>query len=90
MTDPKVIVTDLNARERDRFAKQMELLAKAAGDLAVALRSGDDSGAMAHLALAAISTMMLRELSEIFLAAQGVVIPDHIDIDPRAPGGGSL
>ena len=88
MANPKVIVTDLNARERDRFAKQMELLAKAAGDLAVALRSGDDSAAMTQLALVAISTTMLRELTEIFLGAQGIVIPDCID--PRSPDGGSL
>lgn len=72
-----MLVTDMNDRERKKFAEKAVELATSAGNLGRALRTGDDTEVLLHLAITGISGTFINELSEIFQAATaGVKIPD--------------
>jgi hypothetical protein len=66
----------MNDRERKKFAVKADALAKSASELAQALRTGDDTDVLMHLALTSVTGMFITELSEIFQAAAGIDIPD--------------
>lgn len=71
-----MIVTDLNDRERKRYAKSATDMAKMASDLAEALTDADDAKAAVTAALLAMSGTFLNELLGIFTSALPVNIPD--------------
>lgn len=71
-----MLVTDMNDRERRKFASRADDLEVAAGKLAQALRGGDDTDVLLQLALTGVSGMFITDLGEIFQAALGVEIPD--------------
>jgi hypothetical protein len=71
-----MIVTDMNDRERKKFAGLAEELARSADKLAAALRTEDDSDVLFHLAMTGISGRFINDLSDIFKDAAGVQIPD--------------
>jgi hypothetical protein len=72
-----MIVTDMNDRERKTFADKTDKLIEAAGNLATALRTGDDTDVLMWLALTGISGSYLNELTAIYTKAEsGVKIPD--------------
>lgn len=70
-------VTDLNHRERQRYAQVAEAIADAARQLARALRDANDSDALTHLLRLALAHHQLAELAPIFQDATNVDIPDH-------------
>lgn len=71
-----MIVTDLNDRERHRYAQQIGKVSEAARSLAEALRSGDDTTALVQLALLGLSGNVLNELTDIFMKTVDVSVPD--------------
>lgn len=72
-----MVITDMNDRERKRYADQMEGIGKAATALAEALRIGDDTAAAPYLAVLAMCGAPIIELAEIFMQATGVSVPDR-------------
>jgi hypothetical protein len=71
-----MLVTDMNARERARFAEKADRLAKHTGKLAAALRAGDDVEVLLQLAITGIAGEFIVELGKIFTDAVGVQIPE--------------
>jgi hypothetical protein len=72
-----LLITDMNDRERRKFAEKAEALAASAGKLAESLRTGDDTEVLLHLAITGVSGTFITELGDIFKAAvAGVNIPD--------------
>lgn len=81
------IVTDLNQRERARYAGALEKMADSARALAQALRDGDDTAAVVQLVGVSLSGAMLNELTDVFQAAVSADIPDHPPtVDERQAG----
>lgn len=58
--------TDLNSRERARFARQIDMIAKDATKIAAALRVENDTEALICLVTLSISMGVLDELRKVF------------------------
>lgn len=71
-----MLVTDMNNRERNTFAEKAEKLAAVSNQLAIALRSEDDSEVLLRVALVGVAGSFMNDLNEIFAHATGVIIPD--------------
>lgn len=71
----EIITTDLNHRERDRYAKGLESLATEATKAAVELRAGNDSDALISLITLALSDEPIRELMKVFGDAIPAALP---------------
>jgi hypothetical protein len=69
MAKPHLITTDLNARERERYAKGLEGLAAEAVKAAMALRTEQDSEALIALITLSFSDGAVRELMKVFADA---------------------
>lgn len=68
-TDKKSpFATDMNQRERDRYAAQAEKCAESATKLAKSLRAGDDTTALLHTVMLSLSGNFLNELHDVFAA----------------------
>ena len=71
-----MLVTDMNAREREKFAKMAERTARMATKLAQSLREGDDDAeVLTNLVMLVLSGAFFRELEEIFRNSIAVEIP---------------
>jgi hypothetical protein len=81
-----VIFTDLNDRERAKFAATFEKAATAFSDLAKSLRDGDDDKVLLHLILASFSGRAVTELAEIMEKASVASMPDFPPT-PKQQGG---
>lgn len=73
MAKPHLITTDLNARERERYARGLEGLAAEAVKAAMALRTEQDSEALIALITLSFSDGAVRELMKVFADAIGPV-----------------
>jgi hypothetical protein len=82
-----VIVTDLNDRERRKFAEQFDKAADAFKDFATALRDGNDDKAVVHLVVASLVGHSVGELLDIFEKAVVASAPDYPPT--KQPGGGA-
>jgi len=71
-----MLITDMNARERARFADKADKLALSAGKLAAKLREGDDTDVLLHLAITGISGEFIHDLGKIFTDAVGIHMPE--------------
>ena len=71
-----MIVTDLNDRERKRYATQLDSLATAATKAAEALRNGDDNGAVVQVAIVGLTGRIINELVDVFMSAAEASVPD--------------
>lgn len=71
------IVTDLNQRERTRYADALINLADAARNLADSIRVGDDTTAVVHLIGVSMIGHTVNELAGVFQSAVSAEIPDH-------------
>jgi hypothetical protein len=71
-----MLVTDLNDRERRRYAENFDSIAKAAEKVAESLRGGDDAITLVHLISFTLLDRTLTELVDIFKTAITVTLPD--------------
>lgn len=71
------IITDLNQRERAKYAEAMDGMAEAARSLAAALREADDTTALMNLVPLALTSGAVHDLLSIFKAATTAEVPDH-------------
>lgn len=71
-----MFVTDMNRRERVKFAKQAQSLAENSSNLAQALRADDDTQVLLHLTSAALSSSFINELIDVFKDAVVAQVPD--------------
>lgn len=73
----RVILTDLNDRERERYGATLDKLGELSGSLAKALRSGDDIQAALLLALVdCLGSAVVEGLLPVFKAALAVEVPE--------------
>jgi len=72
-----MIVTDLNDRERRKFAEQFDKASDAFKDLASSLRDGDDDKAAVKLVIASYVGRPVNELLAIFEKAVVASAPDY-------------
>jgi hypothetical protein len=72
-----MIVTDLNDRERRRYAEALNHMAASFQEAAKALRQGDDDKLAINIAIAALGLKMFDELSRIVISAVQTNIPDQ-------------
>jgi hypothetical protein len=72
-----VIVTDLNDRERARYADQFEKASDAFQALTIALRAKDDDKLLVNLILASFAGRSINELAEILEKAVQVSTPGY-------------
>jgi hypothetical protein len=84
-----MLVTDMNDRERTKFATKARMLSESTSKLAEALESnnGDDSEALVYLTIVSLSGEFINELAKIFAKAAGVEIPDspeQLSVHPLA------
>lgn len=83
MGETPKLVTDLNERERKRYATDCEQLSNVFKDLAGYIKSGDDLGAaILMVVLSTAGATTVNELLDVFKAAVPVNIPDHPPTDP--------
>lgn len=61
--------TDLNQRERQKYAEELQLASDAALKLAEALLSEDDDTAMIQYIIFSFASAGMRELGKVFTAA---------------------
>lgn len=59
--------TDMNDRERERFAAQADRAAESATKVAAALRAGNDMDTLLNVVLLSLSGSFINELHDIFL-----------------------
>ena len=71
------MVTDMNDRERKRYAKQIEAHIEACTELLNALRASDDMKALIALVRVSLDGRFVNELIEVFQGAENVHVPDH-------------
>ena len=75
MSDKK-LVTDMNARERGKYADQFDALQGHAVKASAALRDEDDAQALAAVLIFALTwNSMQKELLEIFQSATTALLP---------------
>ena len=80
------IVTDLNNRERDRYADAMDRLAKAALHAAKALRIEDDTEALIGILTLTLTLSVLDELQRVFMGAIATTTPNDLSaLIPEIP-----
>lgn len=72
------LVTDLNNRERTKYADDLIAYAETATKLAGSLRDGNDSSAVVSLLLLGSINKLISELASVFVEATHVNIPDHV------------
>lgn len=72
-----MLVTDLNSRERARYASLAKEVSATAESLAECLTNSDDSKAVVQLAVCALTMNQLHGLVDIFAAAINVQIPER-------------
>lgn len=72
-----MIVTDLNDRERRRYAEALDHMAKGCQKAAEALRRGDDDGLAINIAIMALGVKMIDELARIVISAVQTDIPNQ-------------
>lgn len=73
-----MIITNLSARERQRFITQMEHAATTFRNIAAALTEDDDAKAALHFAVVtATLPMAMLDLADAFASSVAVEIPDH-------------
>jgi uncharacterized membrane protein len=80
-----MIVTDLNDRERARYAEQFEKTAEAYKELVAALRARDDDKLIVNLILVSFAGRAVHELAEILEKAVQVSSPDYPPEASRGP-----
>ena len=61
--------TDLNDRERKRFAERFRSMSKLAADAANALETGDDTSLLVPFLMLSMSSGAMRELGDVITAA---------------------
>ena len=74
--DTSRIVTDMNDRERERFANSLEQIAKEAALSVEALRSGDDTALMPHLLILMLGFPVMSDLMKVLQTIQFVDVGD--------------
>jgi hypothetical protein len=72
-----MIVTDLNDRERRRYAEALDHMAVSCQEAAKSLRRGDDDKLAVNIAIAALGVKMIDELARIIITAVQADIPNE-------------
>ena len=73
-----MLITDLNDRERKKYADQIDSHIVAMAKVAEALRSSDDAMAAINLVIACMSASFYPELMSIFESSVIAKIPDTL------------
>ena len=67
------MMTDLNTRERRKYAESAREIAKAASEFAEAIEAEDDANALtSYLIMSLLGAGMMNELKDVFLQAAEV------------------
>jgi len=75
MANPRM-VTDMNDRERERFAGALEQVAEAATKSVAALREGDDTALVPQIMALMLQMLVMQDLVKVLQAVQIVDVED--------------